>query len=322
MTALVEIEELTASYGRGPILRGVSLSVQPGDILGLVGESGCGKTTLGMAMLGLLPATATVTGRVTFEGRDLLSMPARARRSLLGDRLASVPQSSSGALDPVYTIGDQLIETFRTHRQMSRQEARELAVRWLKHVGIPSPETRMSAYPHELSGGTRQRVAIAAALALNPSLLIADEPTSALDVTIQAQVLRLLQRLIHEHSGTVILITHDLGVVARLCNRVAVMYAGQIVEEAPVGQLFARPDHPYTRALLASHPALAERGQRLSTIGGRVPAANELPVGCSFQPRCSNAREACFNRPPWIETSPGHYARCVLYEESDASTAS
>ncbi len=321
MTELVEIEALSATYGRGPILRDVSLRLGAGDVVGLVGESGCGKTTLGLAMLGLLPASATVSGRVLFEGRDLVAMPARMRRGLLGDRIATIPQSSTNALDPVYSIGDQMIEAFMAHRQMARKEACALAVRWLTDVGIPAPETRMAAYPHELSGGTRQRVAIAMALALNPSLVIADEPTSALDVTIQAQILRLLQVLIRDHAGAVILITHDLGVVARLCNRVAVMYAGQIVEEAPVQQIFARPAHPYTQALMNAHPARVERGQRLATIPGRVPDPSHLPGGCSFRLRCPHAAEVCAHEPPWVQAAPGHYARCVLYEGIHATAA-
>jgi oligopeptide/dipeptide ABC transporter ATP-binding protein len=178
----------------------------------------------------------------------------------------------------------------------------------------------MNAYPHQLSGGTRQRISIATALALNPPLLIADEPTSALDVTIQAQILRLLRSLIKEHAGAVILITHDLGVVAQLCNRVAVMYAGQIVEEAAVGTLFSRPAHPYTKALLAAHPALAQPGQRLTTIPGRVPDPARLPQGCSFRPRCPSAHDACIAPPPWAAVNSDHHARCVLYEESHAVT--
>lgn len=321
MTPLLDIDALSATYGRGPILREVSLRLSAGDVVGLVGESGCGKTTLGLAIVGLLPASATVSGRVLFEGRDLIMMPARARRGLLGDRIATVPQSSMNALDPVYTIGDQMIEAFMAHRQMTRKEARALAVQWMKDVGIPSPELRLASYPHELSGGTRQRVAIATALALNPSLVIADEPTSALDVTIQAQILRLLQVLIRDHAGAVILITHDLGVVAQLCNRVAVMYAGQIVEEAAVQHIFARPAHPYTQALMAAHPARVRRGQRLATIPGRVPDPSHLPGGCSFRLRCPQAVEVCASEPPWVEAAPGHHARCVLYEGIHATAA-
>jgi peptide/nickel transport system ATP-binding protein len=322
MSALLEIDSVSVSYGSGPVLREVTLTVDAGDVLGLVGESGCGKTTLGMSILGLLPEYASERGKILLEGSDLLTMPKAARRKLLGDRISTVPQSSMTALDPVYAVGNQMIEAFRAHRSLSKIEARDLAVQWLKNVGIAAPETRMRAYPHELSGGTRQRVSIATALALNPPLLIADEPTSALDVTTQAQILRLLRRLISEHAGAVILITHDLGVVAQLCNRVAVMYAGQIVEEATVEDLFARPAHPYTRALLAAHPALAESGQRLATIPGRVPDPNHLPEGCSFRPRCPFAHEACDLPPPWAEAGPHHFARCVLYEEKHAATGS
>lgn len=321
MTALVEIDALSATYGHGPILRDVSLHLNTGDVVGLVGESGCGKTTLGLAMLGLLPSNATVSGRVLFEGRDLVAMPESTRRGLLGDRIATIPQSSMNALDPVYSIGDQMIEAFLAHRPMTRKEARTLAIRWLTDVGIPAPEARMAAYSHELSGGTRQRVAIAMALALNPSLVIADEPTSALDVTIQAQILRLLHVLIRDHAGAVILITHDLGVVARLCTRIVVMYAGQIVEEGPVPDVFARPAHPYTQALMNAHPARVERGQRLATIPGQVPDPSHLPRGCSFRLRCPHATEACAYEPPWVQVTPGQYARCVLYEGIHATAA-
>ena len=323
MIPLLEIASLSVGYGQGPVLRDVSLRVNSGDVLGLVGESGCGKTTLGLAILGLLPEYAEVRGRILFAGRDLFSMSTSERRALLGERMTTVPQSSSNALDPVYTIGNQMIEAFLAHRTMTRASARELAVQWLRNVGIPAPETRLKAYPHELSGGTRQRVSIATALALNPSLLIADEPTSALDVTIQAQILRLLRVLIRDHAGGVMLITHDLGVVAQLCNRVAVMYAGQIVEEAGVTPLFTAPAHPYTKALLASHPARAKPGQRLATIPGRVPDPSNLPQGCSFRPRCPLAQDACMELPPWAEARPEHFVRCVLYgEKTHAATGS
>jgi peptide/nickel transport system ATP-binding protein len=321
MTALLAIEALSVSYGRVPILHTVGLQVNAGDVLGLVGESGCGKTTLGLAIMGLLPEHATTRGQLHFEGQDLLAMPREPRRAMLGDRISLVPQSSSNALDPVYNIGDQMVEAFLAHRTMTRTSARELAVQWLRDVGIPAPELRMKAYPHELSGGMRQRVSIAIALALNPSLLIADEPTSALDVTIQAQILRLLRDLIQTHTGAVLLITHDLGVIAQLCNRVAVMYAGQIVEEADTRQLFARPGHPYTKALLASHPARAEVGQRLVTIPGRVPDPSYLPRGCSFRPRCPLAQEQCLDQPPWVQVGASHHVRCVLYREGYHGTA-
>ncbi|HZU16024.1 MAG TPA: ABC transporter ATP-binding protein [Candidatus Dormibacteraeota bacterium] len=310
MSEVLAIEALTVTYGRGPVVRALWLRLARGDVLGLVGESGCGKTTLGWSILGLLPRGAQVEGTIRFEGADLWSLDGRDRRRLLGDRLAMIPQGGSGALDPLYRIGDQIVETVLAHRHVSRAEARAMALRQLRAVGIPDPEARLASYPHELSGGMRQRVSIAMALVLDPSLLIADEPTSALDVTIQAQVLALFRDLIHERAGAAIVISHDLGVIAQLCNRVAVMYAGQIVEEAPVGQLFAEPRHPYTRSLLAAHPALGRQGDRLATIPGTVPDPASPPTGCRFRPRCPVAVAACGREPPWVER-PGGGVRCV-----------
>lgn len=264
MTALLDVKRLTTRYAETPVVLDVSLRLEPGDVLGLVGESGSGKTTLGLSILGLLPEEAQVEGSILFEGSDLLQMPAREKRSLRGARISAVFQDPMSALDPSYTVGDQLVEVFRSHLNVSKNAARARSVEWLREVGIAAPEVRMKAYPHELSGGMNQRVAIAIALALNPALLIADEPTSALDVTVQAQILRLLRTLIGEHAGAVLLITHDLGVVAQLCNRVAVMYSGEIVEEAPVRDLFAQPWHDYTRHLLASLPRPAARKRRRS----------------------------------------------------------
>jgi ABC-type dipeptide/oligopeptide/nickel transport system ATPase component len=238
-------------------VRGVSLQVERGDVLGIVGESGCGKTTLANAVLGLLPEGAEVEGQVCFEGRDLTTLSNRERRALRGARLSAVFQNPGTALDPAYTIGDQICEVFRAHTDYSRKQARAEAIKRLRAVGIAAPEARMKAYPHELSGGMNQRVSIAIALALNPTLLVADEPTSALDVTVQAQILRLLRDLIADHAGAVVIITHDLGVVAQLANRVAVMYDGEVVEQAGVRELFAAPRHPYTRKLLDSLPGRA-----------------------------------------------------------------
>ena len=254
MSALLEIRDLTVRYGDKVAVRGANLTLERGDVLGLVGESGSGKTTLGTTVLGLLPDSAEVSGDVHFEGRDLRALPGREGRKLRGAEIAAVFQNPATALDPAYTIGDQIGEVFRAHRKISRREARAEAMRLLQAVGIPAPEQRMKAYPHELSGGMNQRVAIAIAIALDPTLLIADEPTSALDVTVQAQILRLLRVLIAEHAGAVMLVSHDLGVVAQLSTRVAVMYDGEIVEQAPVRELFARPRHEYTRHLLRSLP--------------------------------------------------------------------
>ena len=257
MTPLLEIRGLTVRYGDHAAVRDASLTVAQGDVLGIVGESGSGKTTLGTTVLGLLPDSASVEGDVVFQGRDLRALGARESRRLRGPEIAAVFQNPATALDPAYPIGDQLAEVFRAHRKVSRREARREAVARLREVGIPAPEERMKAYPHELSGGMNQRVAIAIAIALNPTLLLADEPTSALDVTVQAQILRLLRVLIGEHAGAVMLISHDLGVVAQLATRVAVMYDGEIVEQAPVRELFARPRHAYTRKLLESLPGRA-----------------------------------------------------------------
>ncbi len=258
MTALLEIRELTVRYGDFAAVRGATLTVRRGDVLGIVGESGSGKTTLGQTVLGLLPDSASVEGELSFDGRDLRALAPREYRRLRGAEIAAVFQNPSTALDPAYTIGDQVAEVLRAHGRAGRREARAEALRLLGEVGIPAPEERMKAYPHELSGGMNQRVAIAIAIALNPTLLLADEPTSALDVTVQAQILRLLRTLMAEHARAVILISHDLGVVAQLAGRVAVMQGGEIVEQAPVRELFARPRHPYTRQLLSALPGAAK----------------------------------------------------------------
>ena len=276
MTDLLVVERLTTRYGDTPVVRDVSLRIARSDVLGLVGESGSGKTTLGLSILGLLPEEARVEGSIRFEGADLLQMPSQAKRHLRGARISAVFQNPMSALDPSYTVGDQLVEVFRSHLEISKSAARARAAEWLREVGIAAPEARMKAYPHELSGGMNQRVALAIALALNPALLVADEPTSALDVTVQAQILRLLRSLIGEHAGAVLLITHDLGVVAQLCNRVAVMYGGEIVEEAPVRELFAQPQHDYTRHLLASLPGPAARKRRRSVRSSAPAGAGGL----------------------------------------------
>lgn len=267
MTQLFEVKDLVVRYGETTAVKGVSLTLGPGETFGLVGESGSGKTTMGLAALGMLPRNAAIEGEVRFEGRDLTTVPAREMRRIRGEKISAVLQNPSTSLDPAYTIGDQISETFRAHRKIGRREARAEAVRMLREVGIAAPEERLDAYPHQLSGGMNQRVAIAIALALNPALLIADEPTSALDVTVQAQILRLLRNHIASHRTAVVLVSHDLGVVAQVSDRVAVMYEGEIVEQAPVRRIFAAPEHPYTRKLLDALP-----GRQRLAAGGR-PAA-------------------------------------------------
>ena len=276
---------------------GVSLTVEPGQIVGLVGESGCGKSTLANAVMGLLPAQAHTSGSVRLGGEQVLGADADRLRELRGDRIAMIFQDPSTSLDPTFSIGEQVAETIRAHRKVSRAQARARAVELLGQVGIPDAAARFSEPPHRFSGGMRQRVVIAAALANDPSVLIADEPTTALDVTIQAQILRLIATLCREHGTAVLLITHDLGVVAQVCDRVGVMYAGQLVEEAPVAELFAAPQHPYTRALLAALPSADAEPGRLAVIPGQVPdLSGELP-GCRFLDRCGRARSECRERP-------------------------
>jgi peptide/nickel transport system ATP-binding protein len=257
---MLEVDGLTVRYrGAGRLaVDNVSFTLDRGEVLGIVGESGSGKTTLAMALLGLLPAGADVSGSVVFEGRDLLRSPEKQLRALRGGQISTIMQNASTALNPSFTIGSQLIALLRQHRQLSRAQARAEAVSWLRRVGIPAPESRLRAYPHQLSGGMNQRVVIAMALALQPRLVLADEPTSALDVTVQAAVLGLLRALIGDAASAMALITHDLGVVAQLCTRVIVMNGGVVVEAAPAGALFAAPEHPYTRRLLASLPARRE----------------------------------------------------------------
>ena len=287
----------TVPSGTVSAVDGVSLTVQPGQIVGLVGESGCGKSTLANAVMGLLPAQAQATGSVLLDGEQILAADPDRLRELRGDQIAMIFQDPSTSLDPTFSIGDQVAETIRAHRPVSRSQARERAVQLLGQVGIPDAAARYADPPHRFSGGMRQRVVIAAALANDPTVLIADEPTTALDVTIQAQILRLIAALCREQGTAVLLITHDLGVVAQVCDRVGVMYAGQLVEEAPVADLFATPQHPYTRALLAALPSAEAEPGRLAVIPGQVPDLSGALPGCRFLDRCDRARAECVERP-------------------------
>jgi oligopeptide/dipeptide ABC transporter ATP-binding protein len=278
------------------VVDGVSFDVAPGEIVALVGESGCGKSLTGLALLDLVPPPARLaSGDVVFEGHDVRAMLPREKERLRGGGIGLVFQEPGTALDPVRTIGSELAGVLRRHRGLSRAAAREESVRWLERVALPDPERQLDAYPHAMSGGMRQRAMLALALAGGPRLLVADEPTTALDVTIQAQILDLLLRLRRELSLAVLLVTHDLGVVAEAADRALVMYAGEIVESAPVAELFDRPAHPYTRGLLASRPAVgaAARGSRLPALAGTVPEPGQRPVGCAFEPRCPEAFGRC-----------------------------
>jgi peptide/nickel transport system ATP-binding protein len=291
----------------------VDLAVANGATLGLVGESGCGKSVTSLAIMGLLPKrSAEVTGAIRFDGFDLLEVPDETLRDLRGNRLAMIFQEPMTSLNPSFTIGDQIIEVILRHRGGSRRQARDRAIELLRRVHIPSWEKRIDEYPHKLSGGMRQRVMIAMALACDPRLLIADEPTTALDVTLQAQILDLMRELKAASNAAIILITHDLGVVAEVCDEVAVMYAGEIVERAPVDELFANPQHPYTVGLLGSIPRLDHRVAHLATIEGMVPNMTNPPAACRFAARCPFVADICTKQsPPLAIVSPGHTSRCL-----------
>jgi peptide/nickel transport system ATP-binding protein len=305
---------------------GVSFEVLPGKTLGIVGESGCGKSVTAFSIMRLLPQPMgrVLGGEILFEGKNLLTLSLEEMQQVRGNRIGMIFQEPMSALNPVQTIGRQISEVFLLHRpQMSRQDALRASVEMLQKVGIPSPEVRVGEYPHQLSGGMRQRVVIAMALACNPALLIADEPTTALDVTIQAQILELIRDLQREMHMSVILITHDLGVVAENCDDVVVMYAGRIAERGSVTQIFDNPRHPYTRGLLASVPRLEQAPKtHLKTIEGLVPGLNEMPRGCRFQNRCPMVIEACrAEQPPLEQVEPGHVAACIRWQEAQRAFA-
>jgi peptide/nickel transport system ATP-binding protein len=300
--------------GRVSAVSDVSLSVSEGEIFGLVGESGCGKTTLAMALMGLLPATAHVAGSVRFQGLELLGLPPDELRKLRGDRISMIFQDPMTSLDPTFPVGEQVAETITAHRDVDDARARERALALLGDVGIPEPERRFGDAPHRLSGGMRQRVVIATALANEPALVLADEPTTALDVTIQAQVLDLLRDLRTRLQTTIVLITHDLGVVAQICDRVGVMYAGQLVEVAPVSEIFRSPRHPYTQALLAALPTQQQVPGSLRVIPGRVPNLADPPPGCRFSTRCPYVMDVCATVPPLAHETDEHLIACWLSE--------
>ncbi len=317
MTQLLEISGLEIAYQQGPsIVEDLTFSVDKGQILALVGESGCGKSLTGLAILRLLPAGIRVLrGKILFEGEDLLSLSPEQMRRLRGQKLAIIFQDPMTSLNPVFTVGEQVAEVLRWHQGYSSREALEKAAELFYEVGIPSPRQRLRAYPHELSGGMRQRVMIAMALAGEPLLLIADEPTTALDVTIQAQILELLASLRERRGLSILLISHDLGVVAELAEKVAVMYAGRLVEIAPCERLYLSPLHPYTRALLAALPRPGQK--RLFSLPGNVPPPGTRPPGCKFVPRCPQAQRKCHEKePPLIAIREGHWVRCFYVEDS------
>ncbi|MFM8467289.1 MAG: ABC transporter ATP-binding protein [Oxalobacteraceae bacterium] len=313
---LLEIDSLRVSFatanGEARAVDGVSLSVKAGETLCVVGESGCGKSVTALSIMGLVQGPLSrVTGTIRFEGRELLTLDRKQWSDLRGNRIAMIFQEPMTSLNPAFTVGAQLTEALIRHREISRAHARDEAIAMLARVRIPSPERRIDDYPHRLSGGMRQRVMIAMALLCQPALLIADEPTTALDVTIQAQVLALMRTLREETGTAIVLITHDLGVVAQMADRVAVMYAGQVVEQAPVRELFARPQHPYTVGLLGAIPAIAAPRARLSAISGMVPAATAMPEGCRFAERCPFVQPQCrIQSMALTEVTRAHWSRC------------
>jgi peptide/nickel transport system ATP-binding protein len=323
-TPLLEIEKLhTFFYTDNGVARavdGVSFTVGVGETVGVVGESGCGKSVTALSILRLVrpPGRIEEGSVMRFEGRDLLGLDEREMQHVRGNRIAMVFQEPMTALNPVFTIGDQIGEVARIHAGMSKRDAWAKAIEMLKVVGIPAPEQRAGEYPHQLSGGMRQRVVIAMALVMNPALVIADEPTTALDVTIQAQILELLAELTRRLGTSVLLITHDLGVVAENCTRVIVMYAGEVVEEATTIDLFARAHHPYTEGLLGAMPRVGGEKDRLATIPGTVPPPTNWPQGCRFRDRCPYSWERCeAEHPPLYQIGAGHTSRCHLAEEPE-----
>lgn len=315
---ILEVQELTTMFrterGIMKAVDGVSFHVNKGEILGIVGESGCGKSVTSQSILRLFDEkyTAQYQGKILFKGRDLLKIPMKEMQDIRGHEISMVFQDALSSLNPVFTVGEQIMETILIHQNVRKEEAKKRSIEMLRLVGIPAPEQRFSQYPHELSGGMRQRVMIAIALSCCPNLLIADEPTTALDVTIQAQIMELIVKLNRQMDMGVILITHDLAVVAETCSRVAVMYLGQIVEEADVEHIFDNPLHPYTRGLIQSIPQLeGVRQKRLYMIKGMVPLLSQIPEGCRFAPRCEFATDECRKcMPKLTEVGEGHRVRC------------
>ncbi|MGM9488782.1 ABC transporter ATP-binding protein [Ideonella sp. YS5] len=317
---LLEVERLRVEFPtrRGALLAldEVSFSIAAGEILGVVGESGAGKSLTGAAIIGLIePPGRIAGGEIRLDGRRIDNLPPAEMRRVRGRQIGAIFQDPLTSLNPLYTVGHQLVQTIRTHLPLSALQARERAIDLLRQTGIPAPEARIDQYPHQFSGGMRQRVVIALALAAEPRLIVADEPTTALDVSIQAQIIFLLKRLAREHHAAVMLVTHDMGVIAEACDRVAVMYAGRIVEIGPVQQVIHQPAHPYTRGLMGSIPAMDEDRERLAQIDGTMPRLNAIPTGCAFHPRCACVMPRCPQQRPELMEAGATRAACWLLAE-------
>jgi oligopeptide transport system ATP-binding protein len=319
---LLEVRDLFVEFhtrdGVAKVINGVSYYIDAGETLAVLGESGSGKSVTAQAIMGILdmPPAKIPRGQIRYCGQDLLSMPEEQRRKTRGPEVSMVFQDALSSLNPVFPVGWQIAEMFRQHRGMNKSDSLERAVRLMQRVQIPAAKERVKAYPHQFSGGMRQRIMIAMAIALDPAVLIADEPTTALDVTVQAQIMALLQELQEERQMGLILITHDLGVVADVADKIAVMYAGRIVERADVYDLYRQPGHPYTKGLLESIPRLDQKGQQLAAIGGLPPNLMHIPPGCAFNPRCRYAQAICTeDRPPLREVVPGRESACHFAEE-------
>lgn len=326
MSTLLEVKNLKTHFFAKdkvmPVVDGVDFTVKKGETLAIVGESGSGKSITSLSIMGLVPKPGgkIVDGEINFDGKDLVKLSENQMYKVRGNEIAMIFQEPMSSLNPVLTIGDQITEVLIYHKKMSYKEARQKAVELLKIVGFARAEGILDDYPHRLSGGMRQRVMIAMAMSCDPKLLIADEPTTALDVTVQAQILELMKDLSKKFDSSIILITHDLGVVAELADRVIVMYAGQVVEESPIVSLFDEPLHPYTQGLLSSIPKIDEEKERLTSIGGNVPSPDSFPKGCRFSTRCPHVMQRCIDeQPQLLEVQPGRKSRCFLHEEGDGS---
>ncbi len=314
-TPLLEVRHLRVEFPtrRGTLLAldDVSFSIAPGEILGVVGESGAGKSLTGAAIIGLLePPGRIASGQILLNGQRIDNLPAAQMRQIRGRRIGAIFQDPLTSLNPLYTVGRQLVETIQTHLALDASQARQRAIDLLKETGIPAAEQRIDQYPHQFSGGMRQRVVIALALAAKPELIVADEPTTALDVSIQAQIISLLKRLAADHGAAVMLVTHDMGVIAEACHRVAVMYAGRIVEVGPVAQVIHHPQHPYSVGLMGSIPVMDEDKERLMQIDGAMPRLNAIPTGCAFNPRCPQVQQRCRDQRPDLRAVGGTLAAC------------